>query len=99
MILENYGYQVIDLGRDVPPERWWRPAMAEDVSLVGLSRPDDHHRPQHGQYHPGPPRQRHPCKTLVGGAVLTPEYAAEIGADYYAKDAKQSADIAREVLR
>ena len=40
----------------------------------------------------------HPCKTLVGGAVLTPEYATEIGADYYAKDAKQSADIAKEVL-
>jgi 5-methyltetrahydrofolate--homocysteine methyltransferase len=35
---------------------------------------------------------------MVGGAVLTPEYAAEIGADYYSKDAKQSADIAREVL-
>ncbi|MCD7820755.1 MAG: hypothetical protein LUG64_00890 [Clostridiales bacterium] len=40
----------------------------------------------------------HPCKIWVGGAVLTPEYAAEIGADYYAKDAKQSVDIAKEVL-
>ena len=40
----------------------------------------------------------HPCKTLVGGAVLTPEYAAEIGADYYAKDAAESARIAEEVF-
>ena len=40
----------------------------------------------------------HDCRIMVGGAVLTPEYAAQIGADYYAKDAKQSADIARQVL-
>ena len=39
-----------------------------------------------------------PCKIMVGGAVLTPEYAAEIGADFYAADAKQSADIAKQVL-
>lgn len=39
-----------------------------------------------------------PCRVMVGGAVLTPEYAAHIGADYYAKDAKQSVDIAKEVL-
>ena len=38
------------------------------------------------------------CKVMVGGAVLTPEYAASIGADYYAKDAKRSADIAKEVF-
>lgn len=38
------------------------------------------------------------CRVMVGGAVLTPEYAMHIGADYYAKDAKQSVDIAREVL-
>ena len=40
----------------------------------------------------------HVCKIMVGGAVLTPDYADEIGADYYARDAKASADIAREVL-
>ena len=38
------------------------------------------------------------CKVMVGGAVLTPEYAMEIGADYYAKDAKESVDIAKKVL-
>ena len=40
----------------------------------------------------------HQCRIMVGGAVLTPEYAAEIGADYYSKDAKMSADIAKEVF-
>ena len=38
------------------------------------------------------------CKIMVGGAVLTPEFAKEIGADFYAKDAKQSADIAKSIL-
>ena len=40
-------------------------------------------------------RQNVPCKVMVGGAVLTPDYAQKIGADFYAKDAKQSVDIAR----
>ena len=40
----------------------------------------------------------HDCRIMVGGAVLTPDYAAQIGADYYARDAKQSADIAKQVL-
>ena len=43
-------------------------------------------------------RERHECKIMVGGAVLTPEYAEMIGADYYAKDAKRSCDIAKEVF-
>ena len=41
------------------------------------------------------PQAQLPCKIMAGGAVLTPEYAKKIGADYYAKDAKQSADIAK----
>ena len=39
-----------------------------------------------------------PCKVMVGGAVLTPDYAKEIGADFYVKDAKASADVAKQVL-
>ena len=98
VILENYGYQVIDLGRDVPPEKVVETAMAEDVSLVGLSALMTTTVPSMASTIQALHASGHPCKTLVGGAVLTPEYAAEIGADYYAKDAKQSADIAREVL-
>jgi 5-methyltetrahydrofolate--homocysteine methyltransferase len=98
VVLENYGYQVIDLGRDVPVERVVEVAVAEQVQLVGLSAlmtttVESMRRTIEALRQSG-----HPCKVMVGGAVLTPEYAAEIGADYYAKDAKASADIAKEVL-
>jgi len=43
-------------------------------------------------------REGLPCRVMVGGAVLTPEYAAEIGADFYAKDAKEGVDVARQVI-
>lgn len=98
VILENYGYQVIDLGRDVPPEKVVAAAVSEDVALVGLSALMTTTVPSMAKTIQALHASGHPCKTLVGGAVLTPEYAAEIGADYYAKDAKQSADIAKEVL-
>ena len=58
--------------------------------------PDDHHPQEHGGDHPGLHDAKLDCKIMVGGAVLTPEYAKKIGADWYAKDAKQSADIAKE---
>ena len=98
VVLENYGYTVLDLGRDVPPEEIVQAAIREDVRLVGLSAlmtttvvsMEETIRALHAS--------GHACKIMVGGAVLTPEYAAEIGADYYAKDAKQGADIAKKVL-
>lgn len=98
VILENYGYQVIDLGRDVPPEKVVETAVSEDVYLIGLSALMTTTVPSMATTIQALRASGHPCKTLVGGAVLTPEYASEIGADYYAKDAKQSADIAKEVL-
>ncbi len=98
VILENYGYQVIDLGRDVPPEKVVETAVSENVSLIGLSALMTTTVPSMASTIQALHASGHPCKTLVGGAVLTPEYALEIGADYYAKDAKQSADIAKEVL-
>ncbi len=98
VVLENYGYQVIDLGRDVPPQKIVDAAIQNDVHLVGLSAlmtttVDSMRRTIEALHASG-----HPCRIMVGGAVLTPEYAARIGADYYAKDAKESADIAKEVL-
>ena len=98
VILENYGYQVIDLGRDVPPEKVVETAVTQDVSLIGLSALMTTTVSSMAATIDALKHSGHPCKTLVGGAVLTPEYATEIGADYYAKDAKQSADIAKEVL-
>ena len=98
VVLENYGYTVLDLGRDVPPERVVETARCEDVRLVGLSALMTTTVSSMAATILALRQSGHPCKIMVGGAVLTPEYAEEIGADYYAKDAKQSADIAKQVL-
>jgi len=86
-LLENYGFKVIDLGRDVPPEKVVETARREKVRLVGLSAlmtttvgaMEETVRLVHEKL-PG-------CKVTVGGAVLTEDYAAKIGADNYSKDA------------
>ena len=97
-VLENYGYDVIDLGRDVPPEAVVQAVRERGVRLVGLSAlmtttlPAMEETTRQLKALPEPP------VVWVGGAVVTPEYARSIGADYYAKDAKQSVEIARKVL-
>lgn len=98
VVLENYGYTVIDLGRDVPVETVVEAVIREDVRLVGLSALMTTTVVSMAETIAAIRASGHPCKIWVGGAVLTPEYAAEIGADYYAKDAKQSVDIAKEVF-
>ncbi|MGI5856791.1 MAG: homocysteine S-methyltransferase family protein [Candidatus Merdivicinus sp.] len=98
VLLENYGYRVIDLGRDVPPERVVETAVREDVKLVGLSALMTTTLRSMEETIRQLRRSGHDCKVMAGGAVLTESYAMEIGADYYARDAKRSADIAREVL-
>ena len=98
VVLENYGYTVIDLGRDVPAETVVETVIREDVKLVGLSALMTTTVKSMADTIAAIRKSGHDCKIMVGGAVLTPDYAAEIGADYYAKDAKQSADIARRVL-
>jgi 5-methyltetrahydrofolate--homocysteine methyltransferase len=98
VILENYGYQVVDLGRDVAVERVVEEAQRQDIRLVGLSALMTTTVPSMAATIKALRESGHPCKIWVGGAVLTAEYAREIGADYYAKDAKQSVDIAKEVL-
>ena len=98
VILENYGYCVIDLGRDVPPEDIVESAIREDVKLIGLSALMTTTLPSMEQTIVALRESGHDCKIMVGGAVLTPDYAEKIGADFYAKDAKESADIAKKVL-
>ena len=94
MLLENYGYRVHDLGRDVPPEAVLECVQKNGVRLVGLSalmtttvRSMEQTIALLHEKAPG-------VKVMVGGAVLTPEYAATMGAEYYAKDAAESARIA-----
>lgn len=98
VILENYGYQVIDLGRDVPVERVVSEAIAQNISLIGLSALMTTTVSSMAATIAALRESGHPCKIWVGGAVLTPEYAEEIGADFYAKDATQSVEIAKKVL-
>ena len=98
VVLENYGYTVIDLGRDVAPETVVEAVIREDARLLGLSALMTTTVSKMAETIAAVRRSGHRCKIMVGGAVLTADYAAEIGADFYARDAKQSADIAGKVL-
>ena len=98
VLLENYSFDVIDLGKDVPPKTIVETAIKEEVSLVGLSalmtttvtsmeetiRLLRKHKPD--------------CKVMVGGAVLNQDYADMIGADFYGKDAMQSVYYAQRIF-
>ena len=98
MLLDNYGYTVFDLGRDVDPQEILDTVRERDIKLVGLSalmtttvaNMEETIKLLHAEVPD--------VKIIVGGAVLTPEYAEQIGADYYAKDAAESARIAEEVF-
>ncbi len=101
-MLENYGYTVLDLGKNVPAEKVVETVLEKDVKFVGLSALMTTTvanmettikllREKLGEVGKS-------CKIMVGGAVLTEDYAAQIGADYYSKDAMVSVAIAREVL-
>ena len=97
-VLENYGYETLDLGRDVPPETVLEAVERERIPLVGLSAlmtttlPAMEATIRLLRTLPKPP------VIFVGGAVVTPEYARQMGADYYARDARASVEIARKVF-
>ncbi len=98
VILENYGYQIFDLGRDVPVERVVQCAKEQDVKLVGLSALMTTTLGAMEETIRALKEQKPDCKVVVGGAVLTKSYAMQIGADFYAKDAKETVDAAKQVL-
>lgn len=97
-VLENYGFRVIDLGRDVPVQAVVDAAVMQNVKLIGLSALMTTTVPSMQRTIEALRAAGVRVPVIAGGAVLTPEYAKEIGADYYAKDAKQSADIAKAIL-
>lgn len=97
-VMENYGYQVFDLGRDVPPETVAQEAEKRELKLVGLSALMTTTLPAMAETVRLLKALPQPPAVFVAGAVVTQDYARSIGADYYAKDAKASAQIAREVL-
>lgn len=98
VILENYGYDVLDLGRDVDPERVVEAVRQTGAKLVGLSALMTTTVPNMQATIEALHAANLDCKVMVGGAVLTPDYARDIGADYYCKDAKASADLAKQLL-
>ena len=98
VLLENYGYPVVDLGRDVEPAAVVEAAKKHAAPLVGLSALMTTTLSSMEATIKLLREEQVPCKVVVGGAVLTASYAKQIGADVYARDAKQSVDVARQVV-
>lgn len=90
VMLENYGYDVIDLGKDVPPEVIVETAIREQVTLVGLSALMTTTVVSMEETIRQLRKKKPDCRVMVGGAVMTQEYADAIGADFYGKDAMAS---------
>lgn len=99
VLLENYSFDVLDLGKDVAPERIVQAALKEDVRLVGLSALMTTTVVSMEETIRELRKQKPDCKVMVGGAVLNQEYADMIGADFYGTDAMQSVYYAQEVLK
>ncbi len=98
VIMENYGFEMIDLGRDVPAEEIVKVVLEKDIKLVGLSALMTTTLKSMEETIAAVRNVAPACKFLVGGAVLTPDYAEKIGADYYCKDAMKSVEAAKEVF-
>lgn len=98
VLLGNYGYTVIDLGKDVDYQTVVDTAIEHNVKLVGLSALMTTTLVSMEKTIRLLRENNVDCKIMVGGAVLTPSYAKKIGADFYSKDAKESVDIAKKVL-
>ena len=98
VIMENYGYKVIDLGKDVPPEDIVAAAIENDIKLVGLSALMTTTVPAMEETIKQLNEKKPDCKVVVGGAVLTQEYADMIHADKYAKNAMETVRYAEELF-
>lgn len=98
LLLENYGFDVVDLGKDVAPEKVLKAVLDEKIRLVGLSALMTTTVPSMEETVRVLKEQAPWCKIMVGGAVLTEEYATHIGADAYAKDAMGAVRFAEQVL-
>ena len=96
--MENYGYEIIDLGRDVPPETVVETMMKKDIKLVGLSALMTTTLGSMEETIAAVKAAKPDCKVMVGGAVLTAEFAERIGAEFYCKDAMKSVEAANSVF-
>ena len=98
LMLKNYGYRVVDLGKDVPKETIIETAIREKADIIALSAlmtttmQEMKHVIEYAR------EKGVTAKVMIGGAVITQEYADEIGADGYSKDAAQAVRVAMQVL-
>lgn len=99
VLMENYGFEVLDLGKDVSPEKIIATAKDEKVDLIGLSALMTTTVKSMEETIIKLRESGVTVPVMVGGAVLTVEYAGMIGADYYGKDAKEAVSIANEVIK
>lgn len=99
VLMENYGFEVLDLGKDVSPEKIITTAKDEKVDLIGLSALMTTTVKSMEETIIKLRENGVTVPVMVGGAVLTVEYAGMIGADYYGKDAKEAVSIANEVIK
>jgi len=99
ILLENYGYEIIDLGKDVPPETDVESVIKHDIKLVGLSALMTTTAESMEKTIKLIRAKCPDTKVFVGGAVLTEEYSKKIDADFYCKDAKASVEVAQKILR
>lgn len=97
-VLENYGYRIIDLGRDVPPAAVVEAVKSAKATLCGLSALMTTTLPAMEETIKLLHAQCPDCRVVVGGAVLTADYASAIGAHYYAKDASATVSAAKAVF-
>lgn len=98
VILQNYGYDILDLGKDVPVEKVVKEAIENNIKLVGLSALMTTTVASMEETILALKKAGFDGKIFVGGAVLTEDYSKKIGADFYAKDARKAVEIAREVF-
>ena len=99
VLLENYNYEIIDLGKDVPIERIVEEAIKQDIKLVGLSALMTTTVKSMEETIVELKKVNSDIKIMVGGAVLNEEYADMIKADFFAKDAKEAVEIAKDIFK
>ena len=98
MMLKNYGYRVIDLGKDVPASEIITAAKEHHASIIALSALMTTTMQRMREVVAEVKKEGLPVKVMIGGAVITQEYADEAGADYYASDGVVALNIANEII-
>jgi 5-methyltetrahydrofolate--homocysteine methyltransferase len=98
LMLENYGFRIIDLGKDVPAEQILAVSRAEDADIIGLSALMTTTMPRMQEVVDGVKRLGMQVRVMVGGAVLNQEYADKIGADAYSEDARAAVKTAQRLM-